>query len=242
MYKYVAIGAAQALETRTFYLGGPATTGLHKDWIMKLAQSGYRLDFLSWHTQSYEPGRFTVDNQHISSWLVRYPEVILLPKLITESGFTGSKDSRNGTQFAAAYAAAVFRQLANGNLKGLFIFQLKDAPRPIFSFLDRMTGTRLGVAGEGTWVSAIASKQDEKLNILLVNFDPTGSHAETVPVRISALPNGTYDYAQQYYEGRPTAESSKKQQEVVTDGSLSKQIHMPAQSIVLLELIPSPRH
>ncbi|MDP1722847.1 MAG: hypothetical protein Q8L37_06605 [Candidatus Gottesmanbacteria bacterium] len=238
LYKYAAIGAAQARETQSFYIGGPATTGLYKDWIVKLAQSGYRLDFLSWHTYSDDPGRFEADQKNISSWLVRYPEIVLLPRLITESGFTRAKDPRDASSFASAYTAAVFRQLASDSPRSLFTLQ---PPNTLMTFLDHMAGTRLYVTGEGTWVTAMATKQGEKLNILLVNFDPNGSHTETVPVQITALPNGTYIYTQQYFDRRQQDEV-KKQQVVITDGNLMKQIHMPAQSVILLELILPPRH
>lgn len=238
LYKYAAIGAAHAQDTQAFYLGGPATTSLQKNWVLQLAQGGYRLDFLSWHTYSDDPGRFEVDQKNVSSWLVSNPEIVHLPKLITESGFTRVKDPRSDTPFSSAYTAAVFRQLASGGPQSLFTMQL---PNTLLAFLDQMAGTRLQVAGEGTWVTAVATKQGEKLNILLVNFDPNGSHTETVPVQITALPNGTYTYTQHYIDSRLPVEV-KRQQEVITDGSLIKQIHMPAQSVVLLELILPPRH
>ncbi|MBI3559738.1 hypothetical protein HY087_01250, partial [Candidatus Gottesmanbacteria bacterium] len=73
LYQYAAKGANQTRNTRPFYLGGPATTGLYKDWIIKLIESGARLDFLSWHSFLDDPNRFTQDQKNIASWLITYP-------------------------------------------------------------------------------------------------------------------------------------------------------------------------
>ncbi len=258
LYQNAAKGASAATQTRPFFFGGPATTGLYKNWIVKLVESGARLDFLSWHSYLDDPMRFREDQNNLISWLIRYPEAVLLPKLITEFGFTGAKDIRYGNQFAAAYTAAVFRQLATAGPQGLFTFQIKDGPNQekgdgwglithqsqgktlkpryyVFSFLDRMAGTQLSVTGEGTWVSALATQQGETMRILLVNYDATGNHTETVPVRITNLNNGTYTYAQQYLQGL-LPDEAKTTTEIISDGTLSKQLFMPAQSVVLLEI------
>lgn len=263
LYEYAAKGASQAQGTGRFFLGGPGTTGLYKNWIMALAEMGRRLDFFSWHTYTDNPERFAQDQQNSTAWLLRYPEAVLLPRFITEFGLSGSKDPRYGTQFAVAYTAAVFRQMAPASPKGLFTFELKDGPNQksgdgwgligheslgkplkprfhVFSYLDWMEGSRLTVAGEGTWVTALATKQGLRFNILLVNYDASGNHVETVPVRVVGLPNGSYEYTQRYVDDKPK-ESGKTQVETVTDGTLTKQIHMPAQSVVLIELTPSTR-
>lgn len=258
LYQYAAKGANQAKQTQKFFLGGPATTGLYKNWIIALVASGARLDFLSWHSYLDDPKRFTQDQKNIASWLISYPEAILIPKLVTEFGFTGNKDSRYGTSFATAHTTAVFRELASGGPKGLFTFQLKDGPNQekgdgwglishehigkalkpryyTFSFLDRMAGTRLPLNGEGTWVTGLATKQGSTIRVLLVNFDATGNHTETVPIRIANLPNGTYTYNQQYLQGTKPTEAVS-QQESVVDSVLTKHLFLPAQSVVLLEL------
>jgi len=263
LYQYAAKGAGQAKQTQKFFLGGPATTGLYKNWIIALVESGARLDFLSWHSYLDDPKRFTQDQKNIASWLLPYPEVILVPKLITEFAFTGAKDSRYGTSFATAHSAAVFKELASGNPKALFSFQLKDGPNQekgdgwglishesqgkllkprynIFPFIDQMVGNRLLLSGEGTWVTGLATKLGESVRVMLINFDANGNHTETVPLTITNLPNGTYTYSQQYLQGiKP--EEPKTAQETVTDGTLVKQLFMPAQSVIFIELYPVPR-
>lgn len=247
LYQYAAKGAGQAKNTKPFYLGGPSTTGLYKNWIIKLVESGLRLDFLSWHSYLDDPKQFTQDQRNIASWLISYPEAVLLPKLITEFGFTGAKDPRYSTPFAAAFTAAVFRQLATGGPQGLFSFELKgswgllNTPRYyVYDFLYRMAGNRILLSGEGTWVTGLATKLGESVRVMLINFDATGSHSETVPVTITNLPNGSYTYRQQYFQGLQPDEA-KTAQETVTDGTLVKQLFMPAQSVIFIELYPVPR-
>lgn len=243
LYAYAVKGANQAKNTRPFFLGGPGTTGLYKNWIIKLVESGHRLDFLSWHTYLTDPKRFAQDQKNIASWLITYPEAILLPKFITEFGFTGERDPRYGKPFAAAFTAATFRQLASGNPQGLFSFELKgswgliNTPRyGVYDVLYRMEGTRLQLTGEGTWVSALATKKGEVIRVLLVNFDATGNHTETVPVTITNLKSGSYRYSQQYLQQKPVIN-----EETVSEGTLVKNMLMPAQSIVVIELYPVTR-
>ncbi|MBI5620725.1 hypothetical protein HY949_03030 [Candidatus Gottesmanbacteria bacterium] len=258
LYRYAAQGAGKASQTRPFSFGGPATTGLYKNWIIKLVESGDRLDFLSWHTYLDDPARFSLDQKNSTSWLIRYPEAVLLPKFITEFGFTGGRDTRYTTSFGAAHIAAVFRELAPAPPKGLFTFQLKDGPNQqgntgwgllthetqgttikpryrVFSLLERISGSRLKLEGEGTWVKGIAVKNGRALRVLLVNYDDGGNHTETVPLLISNLTNGTYDMRLQYlpeYAPQP----SKTQELTITDGTLSRQLFMPAQTVVFLEI------
>ena len=259
LYRYASIGAGRAQNVNTFYLGGPATTGLYNNWIIALITSGNRVDFLSWHSYLQDPRRFDQDQRNLISWLLPYPRFTLIPTLITEAGFTGNKDRRYGTSFAAAYTATVVRQLISGGPDFLFSFQLKDGPgqeegngwglvthegngkRPkprywVYTYLDAMAGTRLSLAGEGTWVTGYASVDEKKtIRILLVNFDPYGSHTETVPVTLTNLESGTYTIRQRYFLGQNTTS-----QETVTTTELKKEILMPAQSIVILEVTRTP--
>ncbi|KKU81789.1 MAG: hypothetical protein UY10_C0047G0002 [Microgenomates group bacterium GW2011_GWA2_47_8] len=261
LYQYTAKGAAGAQNVNTFSLGGPSTTGLYKNWIIALVESGTRIDFLSWHSYLSNPKQFDTDQRHITSWLLAYPQYTLLSKLITEFGFTGGKDTRYGTSYGAAHTAAVVRQLVTSPPMYLFSFQLKDgpnqdagdgwgllshetkgkSPKPryfLFSFLDSMAGNLVNLTGEGTWVTGFASKQGQTLRILLVNFDPDGNHTETVPVTVKDVENGSYGYRERFLQGRVSPPDSEPPlKELVSNGSLTKQLFMPAQSIAILELI-----
>jgi hypothetical protein len=254
LYQYASIGARNAQNVNTFNLGGPATTGLYKSWILALVNSGARVDFFSWHTYQADPKKYSQDQQDIISWLLPYPNYTLLPTLITEFGFTGDKSSSYSKIYAAAYTAAVVRQLISGGPAYLFSFQLKDGPKQqdgsgwglithedngnklkpryyMYSFLDVMAGNRVSLSGEGTWVTGFASRKDNVIRVMLVNFDSNGTHSENVPVTFANLDPGVYSFHQKFFLGTDVTFT-----ETTATGVLTKQIFMPASSVVLLEL------
>lgn len=253
LYRYASIGAKNAQNVNNFGLGGPVTTGLYQRWIETLIQSGNRVDFLSWHSYLPNPDRFATDQQNIIKWLLPYPSHTLIPKYITEYGFTGAKSKGYGTSYGAAHTVAVIRQLISGHPTAIFTFQLKDGPgqldgsgwglitgddnglrkKPryfVFNFLDSMAGTRLGLTGEGTWVTGFASKNDNIYRVLLVNFDPNGNHNENVPVTFTNLDPGTYTFNQKFLIGKTTSTT-----EEVVGNTFSTQVYMYAQGVAFLE-------
>lgn len=258
LYRYSAIGANNAQGVNTFYLGGPATTGLYKNWIVALAESGNRVNFFSWHSYLSDPEQFATDQRNIISWLVQYPSYTLLPKLITEFGFTGSKSNGYGTMYGAAHTAAVIRQLISGSPTYLMTFQIKDGPgqadgsgwglithddnglkkKPrysVYSFIDTMTGTRMQLTGEGSWVTGFATTQNDVIRVFLVNFDAKGSHSEQVPIKFTKLAPGTYKLRERFLFGRDTSKPY-----TVEEDSLTTDVFMAAQSIGILELTKQP--
>lgn len=254
LYHFASVGATNAQNVNMFYLGGPATTGLYKEWITALVTSGNRINFLSWHTYQADPKAYDTDQRNIISWLLPYPNYTLIPLLITEFGFTGDKSTLYGTQYAAAHAAAVVRQLITGGPLYLFSFQPVDGPNQqngsgwglvtnsdngltkkpryyVYTFMDAMAGNRLALSGEGSWVTGFASSNNAVIRTLLVNFDRNGSHTENVPVTWENLDVGTYTLRRRYLFGTDT-----KTAEVATTSALTKQIPMTAQNVVILEL------
>lgn len=254
LYKYAAIGAQKAESVSSFFLGGPGTTGLKKDWIIALITSGNRVDFLSWHSYFPDPRRYAEDQRSVVSWLMPYPGFTLTPKLITEFGFSGAKDIRYNSSYAAAYTASVIRQLLSGGPTYLFSFQLIDGPgqqigngwgllthsdngkRPkpryhIFSFLDNVVGNRIDLRGEGTWVTGYATKDKNTISIALVNFSQEGDHSETVPVTVTSLTSGTYAYRERFFQGRTTART-----ETIQGSVFSTELYMPSHSVAIVEL------
>lgn len=248
LYKYCSIGAKNAQNANGFSLGGPATASLNKGWMLSTLGAG-RVNFLSWHTYQHNPKKFDEDQRNLISWLLPYPNAVLMPTFITEFGFTGDKSTLYGGSYAAAHAAAVIRQLISGGPNYIFTFQLKDAiaasdgwglitsdgrtkPRyAIYNFLDAMAGTRLALTGEGTWVTALATIKDGLIRVLLVNFDTGGSHVENVPVAFTNLDPGAYSYRERFLFGRDITLT-----EIVAETKLEKQVFMPAQSIAIIEL------
>lgn len=259
LYRYAAMGAKSAQNVNQFYLGGPSTTGLYKNWIMTLVTSGNRVDFLSWHSYLKDPKRFESDQRNVVSWLQPYPQYAVLPKLITEFGFTGAKDKRYGGSFAAAHAVAVIRQLISGGPTYLFTFQLKDGPGQedgsgwgllahetngknpksrykIFSILDTMVGKRLQLTGEGTWVTGFASTNGQTIRVLLVSFDPNGNSTDKLPTPLTftKLDQASYKYSVRYFNNAFPA--TVPTDLIPSDGIITQKVTMPAQSIALIEL------
>lgn len=258
LYHWASVGANNAKNVTSFSLGGPATTGLYKEWIEALVTSGNRVNFLSWHTYQADPKAYDKDQRNIISWLLPYPNYTLIPLLITEFGFTGAKSTLYGTRYAAAHAAAVIRQLITGGPTYLFSFQPVDGPNQqdgsgwglitnpdngltkkpryyVYNFIDSMAGNRLSLSGEGSWVTGFASINNAVIRIMLVNFDRNGSHTENVPVTWNNLDPGSYSLRARYLFGTDT-----KTTEVATTSGLAKQIPMTAQNVVILELSKNP--
>ncbi len=184
--------------------------------------------------------------------MLPYPWHTLKPTLITEFGFTGDKSTLYNTTYAAAYTAASIRQMISGGASYMFSFELKDGPgqsngwglvghqndgkkiKPryyVYSFADQMAGNRLQVNGEGTWVTGFASVKDKTIRLFLVNFDKSGSHVETVPIKFTNLDPGTYTVRQHFLFGTDT-----KTQQPVPDGVYEQKLYMATQSVAIVEL------
>jgi hypothetical protein len=266
LYRYSQVGADRASGCNTFSLGGPATTGLYKNWILALIRENLRIDFFSWHTYTNNPLTFSEDNIHLASWLKSYPSYFLIPRLITEFGFTGEKDNRYGLSYAAAFTASVFRQLTDAPAQYAFSFQLKDGPtdsdgkgwglitheengqknKPryyVYQFMDKIQGDRLNVKGEGSWVTALASKTGNTIRVLLINFDASGYHSENTPVTITNLKPGAYEWSVQYLftnlykNGMCISSNTKPSAETVTtEGTWTKSICLSAQNSAIIEI------
>jgi hypothetical protein len=266
LYRYSQIGADRASGCNRFLLGGPSTTGLYKNWILALIRENLRVDFFSWHTYTDNPQTFSNDNQNIVSWLKPYPTYLITPKLITEFGFNGAKDEKYGLSYAAAFTASVFRQLTDAPAQYAFSFQLKDGPNDIdgkgwglithetnglkkkpryfvYQFLDKMKGNRLALTGEGTWVTALASKIGKTTRILIVNFDSSGYHSESVPLTIHNLLPGTYEWTVQYlftnlFKKNTCVYANTKAttENVAMGGTWGKNICLSAQNAAIIEL------
>lgn len=258
LYQYAAAGASNAKNVNTFYIGGPATSGMYPAWVTALAQSGSRINFFSWHSYLSDPNQYARDQRDLVKALLPFPTYTLLPKLITEFGFSGDKNPAYNTAYAAAHTAAVIRQLMSGGPTYLFSFELKDGPQDttgngwglishdnngkqkkpryyVYNFLDTMAGTRLTLSGEGSWVSAFASVSNNIVRVLLVNFDPIGSHSENVPVSVSGLPDGTYSVRQRFLLGRDVTTSVDTQ-----NTTLQTTVFMSAESVAIVEISKKP--
>lgn len=222
-----------------------------------------RLDFFSWHRYNIDPEKFVEDVNYIDDWLTKHGGFYLLPKFLTEWGPESENSPHYDNNFAATHLLATVRKLL-GRADLVFTFEIKDGPSPptgdgekywgrwgiltnekfgvtpkprykALEFLSRLSGDRLEISGEGTWVSAVATKfvfsEDVKIQLILTNFDPAETHNENVPVTISGLDSGTYRWTQNFLEG-----TVNNFQETATSGSISRTVFLPANSAVIIEV------
>ncbi|MCL5095914.1 MAG: glycosyl hydrolase [Patescibacteria group bacterium] len=262
LYLYAAKGAAQAKETNSFKIGGPATTAFYKNWLDELIQYVYqnklRFDFFSWHKYSQNPEDFRTDVDYLDSLLARHGGSYLLPKYLTEWGSDSENSPKHDTNFDAAHAVAVIRRLLD-RTELIFSFEIKDGPPPkeqvfwgrwgmlthesvglkkkpkylALELLTKMGGQRLNLTGEGSWVTGFAAKEEETIKIILTNYDQDENHNENIPVTFTNLNPGNYKFKQTNLDG--TIFDSV---EVVSEDQLTKNIFLPVNNVVLLELKP----
>lgn len=263
LYEYAARGAAQATDTHPFKIGGPATTRLYKNWIDALAthvtKKNLRLDFISWHLYDEDPTTFAEDSKKVTQWLFRYGNLVVLPRIVTEWGFTPEIHPGYDNKLAAAHAVAVVRQTLQ-TYDQLYAFEVVDGLDPTnqprwgrwglmthpthgkelkpryhaFSLLNQLSGTRVRVEGEGTWVTAIAAKEGTTLRLLITNYDHDSSHAEQIPLTIRGLENDVYLVTETRLGHAPATRTLP-----TTGGVLEMQIITTANEVVLLEVAPS---
>lgn len=257
LYYYAVLGAQRAKNTNQFFIGGPATTVPYQNWIREflryVSDNNLRVDFISWHRYSSSPNLFLDDVSLVDSILSSFPQFANLPKIITEFGFDSENNSAHDTNLSATHLLAVMREIL-GKVDLAFTFEAKDGPNPqgeeywgrwgiltyngrkkprflALSLLNKIGRHQLKVWGEGSWVKAIASREFNKIGLLLVNFDLRESHSEAVPINFLNLEKGVYTLTQERLSGETFTTS-----EAISQGVLKKEIFLPPNEIVLLEL------
>jgi hypothetical protein len=103
-----------------------------------------------------------------------------------------------------------------------------------FKTLPKLGSQRLQITGEGSWVRAVAAKNGETFQVLLVNFDPKGRHSEAVPVSFLGLPNTEECTLRISYLGGNDLTKDK----TAEGGVVREEIPLSINSAVLLELTP----
>ena len=260
LYEHTAIGAARVKNAEKFYLGGPATTGMYPNWIKKLVKEArsnhWQLDFISWHRYSENVDDFVDDVRWVRNWAEK-EGIENLQLLITEWGLDSNLHPGNDSQLAAAHGVAVVRQVAS-EVDGIWPFELKDGLDPegkrywgrwgmvtheeaglvekprfrVWKMLNELDGERLLVLGEGSWVTALGSKDKGGIiRLVITNYDRYEEHREMVPVDFLGLELGKYSWRLQRLDGKEeTGEAT------VTTGIWRKMIYLDLNEVVLLEL------
>lgn len=262
LYEYAAAGAAGAKDTKQFFFGGPATTGPLPTWITGLLElareKNLRLDFISYHRYSANPSVYEKDAESVRKIALSSPRFATIPLVLSEWGPNSEIDSWYDTQAAAAFTIATIRKIMD-KVSLIMPFEVKDGispsgqeywgrwgvlthekfgkhPKPRYhalKLLNSLKGERLSLTGEGTNVSAIAVRDGEKMDVLLVNYDQAGKNSEAVPIKIKGLSAKAYSFK----ERDLTTEVSSSTERVV-NGELTKSILMPTFAIKLLEFRP----
>ncbi|MFA5770753.1 MAG: hypothetical protein WC894_04645 [Patescibacteria group bacterium] len=260
LYFYSVKGAQQAQNILPYKIGGPVTTALYKNWIQKfldyIVVNNLRIDFISWHHYSKKTDDYTQDVININKWLgedPKYDPYENLPKIISEWGYDSEKNPIADTEVGAAHTIASLRNLINAGLELSFLFEVKDGPtlswgiltydgqeKPRYKALkliNSLEGSQLIVDGEGSNVSAIASKTEEKIVLILTNYDESGRNYEAVPVVFKKLDGANYKLEKKYIDGRSEILLNLKPVNGELRLEKEKSIIMQANTIIALELI-----
>jgi len=259
LYFYSVKGAQQSQNVFSFKIGGPVTTALYKNWIQKFLDyvitNNLRIDFISWHHYSKKTNDFTDDIIKLNKWLgesPKYDRYENLPKIISEWGYDSEKNPIADTEVGAAHTVASLRNLINARLEQSFLFEIKDGPIPSWGILaydgkekpryqalkllNALEGNQLIVDGEGSNVSVIASKTEEKVVLILTNYDESGRNYEAVPVTFKNLDGIKYKLTKKYLDGRSEISLNLKPEDGELRLNNERSIIMQANAIVALEL------
>lgn len=261
LYKYASLGAQEAKGVLPFKLGGPATTGLYKNWQKQFLdyalQENLLINFYSWHRYSDAISDYEEDIRLAKEWILDHHKYAGIEFIITESGFDSEVDRRYDEKFSAIHTIAL-ASVAFDQIPRVFTFEIKDGPGPekkwgrwglltheqygkpekkpryqAFEFLNQMQGLRYLTLGEGTWVKGFAVRDGNITKLLLVNYDPLGKHAENVPITFVNLASRRFKFTRKDFMGET------KSQEIETfSESWETTQFMPANSASIFEIAP----
>jgi hypothetical protein len=243
LYLYAANGASKASGVKPYKLGGPATTGLYKDWLNNFFQyvlaNHLRLDFYSWHRYDLGLQKYAEDVKNVDQWIESQPYFSRVEKIVSEMGPNSEMGKENDTNVGAAHLVATARELMY-DIKYGFNFAVSGKwgivgkPRyEALAYLSKLGTSRLSVTGEGSWVSAIGAKNNNSYQVILVNYDPQGVHNEVVPVSFINLQQKKF-----VLTTRILGSQDLQTNEATTTGILQTSVPMAANSVALVELTP----
>lgn len=253
LYRYSVEGAAKAENVHHFFIGGPVTTALYQSWIQSFLdytmQNNLRVDFISWHHYSKNPDDYIDDMTKVNSWLSdsKYDRYRSIPRIISEWGYDSEPNPIADTDVGAAHTVTAIRNFMDQDFDYAFLFEIKDGPSPrwgilgyngerkpryqALKLLNQLSGNKIEVQGEGTFVRAIASREQNKTVIVLVNYDRQNRNTELVPVTITNLLPGSYSLTTTRLNGDVSKENN-----LTISGDFQRNIIMQPNSVVSLEL------
>lgn len=247
LYRYAAVGASRARVARNYKLGGPATTGLYKNWIERflpyVLDNNLRLDFLSWHRYETDVNVYAGDFVSVDRWLDSHPYFSRVEKIVSESAPSSDKNSVNDSMMGGVQLLAVAREAAY-KVDRVFNFSIKDPentkggwgvlgkPRyDALAMLNKLGQDRLAVVGEGTFVKALATEKNGVYQVLIFNYDPKGKQIEDVPVTFLNLEQRFFELSKKSLRGETLT-----QQIATSEPVLQTSVRMLPNTAVLVEL------
>ena len=261
LYYYAAKGAAEAKTVNKFFLGGPSVGSYYSSWVTDflsfVVQNKLQLDFYSWHRYHTNPEIFAQDSIKIRNNLKNFPSLSQVPLMLTEWGIDSGKSELNNQDIAAAFTIAAVSSFEN-TIEGSFVFEIKDGPPPFggkwglfthelasrpltakprykaFEYLSKITGDKLSLLGQGSYVRSMAVKTPTGIRVILANYDFSGKNIENVPITFTNLDPYTYDLTYDY----PLQDQSGFFEIVTSSGVINKSFIMQPNSILYLELNP----
>ncbi len=263
LYAYASAGAKNARGALPFKLGGPAITALYKNWFDAWAKgcvtNKWRCDFFSWHRYSTNLDQFADDMASVKSWVQAYPQ--LEPTLefqITEWGHDSNNNAGYDSQYGAAHTVAGAIAMSN-RVERAFAFEIQDGKDPegknywgrwgmfthndfganskpryrALKMLDSIADQRLQITGLGSWVKALAAKNDNgATELVIANFDAKAKHSEMVPITFLNIEPGAYTLNKESLGG------SKQVQQIATNAAVLKtEIFMAINEVAKVQLI-----
>ena len=261
LYIQTAKGVRDGAAGSSFKVGGPATTAYYTNWIKSLIKTSAAynlpLDFISWHKYSKNMEDFDKDINSLTELLSNYPDYMNIEKIITEIGPNPEPDPWYESSLSGIHLMSLSTRLA-GKIHRIFPFEIVDGPtkrsdktsgwgmithpnngakpKPRYyalQFMNKLTGGRLSSWGDGSWVTALATKNGQNIQALIVNYDSRGVHVETVPVTFQGISPGTYKLNITNFLGGTTSRNSQTMNSMLTE-----RFYMEPNSAMLVELIP----
>jgi len=245
LYVNTAKAVAEGAQNSSYKIGGPATTAYYQNWIKSLfktaSSNGLRLDFISWHKYSKDPSSYGKDIETLNEIIADYPQYFDIERIITEIGPNPEPDAWYDSPLSGIHQLALVTELS-GKAHRLFSFELVDGPSPrsdistgwglithpnngtktkpryyAYTFLNLLNGQRLSHSGDGSWVTALASKNGSTIQVLLVNYDQRNNHSESFPLTLTGLSPGKYQVTIKSYLGQDRQKTIEIPQTIYTE-------------------------
>ncbi|MCA9369405.1 hypothetical protein KC721_03835, partial [Candidatus Woesebacteria bacterium] len=192
------------------------------------------------------------------TWLKAYPTLEASLELhITEWGHDSENHLGYDNNYGAAHTVAGAIEMV-GVVERAFVFEIQDGKDPkgeklwgrwgllthndfgatakprynALKLLDKIGNQRLQLLGKGSWVKALAAKNNQgDIQIVLSNFDVYGKHTEAVPITLTDMPSGSYTVTREFHNGQLQSTAAS-----VSDGTLVTNVHLSPNTVVLVTI------